>query len=155
MGVMVYLKKIDRIMANIEFQAEFAGAVAVFQPFRISDHAPAILWLPRKAKFVPRPFKFSNVLVHNTSFAQVVAENWKHENSGFQMFQVVKRLKALKKPLRKLMFDKGNLHNKVTVLRHELDEVQQALDLLMIVFEKNRLRTYMLIMMLFWMRNVS
>ncbi|GJT69853.1 hypothetical protein Tco_1029139 [Tanacetum coccineum] len=48
--------------------------------------------------------------------------------SGFWMFIVVKRLKLLKKPLRKLLFDHGNLYDNVKKLRHELDEAQKALD---------------------------
>nr|GEV80301.1 hypothetical protein [Tanacetum cinerariifolium] len=44
------------------------------------------------------------------------------------MFKVVKRLKLLKKPLRKLLYDHGNFHENVKRLRHELDEAQKALD---------------------------
>ncbi|GKD05404.1 hypothetical protein Tco_1180378, partial [Tanacetum coccineum] len=42
---------------------------------------------------------------------------------------VTSKLKALKKPLRKLVHDHGNLHDRVNKLRLELDEVQKALDL--------------------------
>ncbi|GJT09944.1 hypothetical protein Tco_0856986 [Tanacetum coccineum] len=34
----------------------------------------------------------------------------------------------LKKPLRKLLFDQGNINENVKRIRHELDEVQRALD---------------------------
>ncbi|GKA25106.1 hypothetical protein Tco_0711139 [Tanacetum coccineum] len=37
-------------------------------------------------------------------------------------------MKALKNPLRKLVHDHGNLHDRVNKLRLELDEVQKALD---------------------------
>ena len=47
---------------------------------------------------------------------------------GHNMFRVVKKLKYLKKPLRSLFIKQGNLHEKVTKLRHELDVVQKALD---------------------------
>ncbi|GJS40533.1 hypothetical protein Tco_0565576 [Tanacetum coccineum] len=51
------------------------------------------------------------------------------ENLEFNTtFVVVKRLKLLRKPLRKLLRDHGNLHDNVTKLRHELDEAQKALD---------------------------
>nr|GEX91435.1 hypothetical protein [Tanacetum cinerariifolium] len=42
--------------------------------------------------------------------------------------KVVRHLKMLKKPLRKLLFDHGNIHENVKKLRHELDEAQKALD---------------------------
>nr|GEW46640.1 putative reverse transcriptase domain, reverse transcriptase zinc-binding domain protein [Tanacetum cinerariifolium] len=44
------------------------------------------------------------------------------------MFRVVKKLKGLTKPIRKLMYDKGNLHSNVIRLREELDKVQTDLD---------------------------
>ncbi|GJW58409.1 hypothetical protein Tco_0105140 [Tanacetum coccineum] len=44
------------------------------------------------------------------------------------MFKLVKKLRLLKNPIRKLMHWQGNLHNRVEKLRHELDEVQKALD---------------------------
>ncbi|GJV04201.1 hypothetical protein Tco_1337770 [Tanacetum coccineum] len=42
-GVDGILKKIDRIMANLEFFDVFPGGHAIFQPYRISDHSPAVL----------------------------------------------------------------------------------------------------------------
>jgi hypothetical protein len=43
-GVDGTLKKIDRIMANLGFTDLFLGAHAIFQPYRISDHSPPILY---------------------------------------------------------------------------------------------------------------
>ncbi|GJV95702.1 hypothetical protein Tco_1547279, partial [Tanacetum coccineum] len=37
------LKKLDRIMGNVEFMDAFPGAFVIFQPYRISDHSPAAL----------------------------------------------------------------------------------------------------------------
>ena len=51
------------------------------------------------------------------------------EVEGHTMFKVVSKMRALKKPFRKLLHDHGNLHDRVIKLRHELDVVQQALDL--------------------------
>nr|GEW24783.1 hypothetical protein [Tanacetum cinerariifolium] len=48
--------------------------------------------------------------------------------SGFSMFKVVKKLKHLKKPFRKLLYEKGNLHDNVIRLHDELDKVQTCLD---------------------------
>ncbi|GJS29618.1 hypothetical protein Tco_0490238 [Tanacetum coccineum] len=73
------LKKIDRVMSNLEFNDSFAGA-----------------------------------------HAQV---------SGFLMFRVVKKLKLLKKPLQKLLYEKGNLYANVVRCRDELDSVQTLLDI--------------------------
>ncbi|GJX28851.1 hypothetical protein Tco_0236930 [Tanacetum coccineum] len=58
-------------------------------------------------------------LSFNDSF--VVIEGWSKQVSGFHMFRVANKLKNLKKPLRKLLYDKGNLHTNVNQLRDELD----------------------------------
>ncbi|GKE53622.1 hypothetical protein Tco_1488778, partial [Tanacetum coccineum] len=44
-----------------------------------------------------------------------------NEVSGFYMFYVFRRLKNLKKPLRKLLYEHGNLHDNVNKLRIKLD----------------------------------
>nr|GEW49903.1 hypothetical protein [Tanacetum cinerariifolium] len=44
------------------------------------------------------------------------------------MFKVVSKLKALKKPLRKLVYNQGNIQDRVNKLRYDLHEVQIALD---------------------------
>ncbi|GKC29501.1 hypothetical protein Tco_1036795 [Tanacetum coccineum] len=115
-------------MDNIEFNTSFLRACEVFQPYRISDHSSAVLRLPMNSEKKPCPFKFYNLLVHNSRFKEVVANGWQISVSGFLMFKVVKRLKLLKKPLRKLLYDQGNLHSNVKQLWHELDEAQKALD---------------------------
>ncbi|GKD13427.1 zinc finger, CCHC-type containing protein [Tanacetum coccineum] len=122
------LKKIDRIMANSDFYDVFVGSSAYFQPYRISDHTPAVLRIPMIAAHKPRPFKFYNILAQNPRFKEIVSHGWMVNVSGFWMFKIVKRLKALKKPLRKLLYDQGNIHNNVVKLRHELDEAQKTLD---------------------------
>nr|GEW46208.1 hypothetical protein [Tanacetum cinerariifolium] len=47
---------------------------------------------------------------------------------GHNMFKVVSKLKILKKTLRKLLHDQGNIHERVNKLRLELDTVQKTLD---------------------------
>ncbi|GJZ05760.1 hypothetical protein Tco_0539553 [Tanacetum coccineum] len=98
------LKNLDLIMGNLDFLDTFPGAFAIFQPYRILDHSPA------------------------SKFHDVVSSHWNMHVSGHYMFQVVSKMKALKNPLRKLVHDHGNLHDRVNKLRLELDEVQKALD---------------------------
>ncbi|PWA89849.1 reverse transcriptase domain, Reverse transcriptase zinc-binding domain protein [Artemisia annua] len=83
------LKKIDRIMANLAFTDAFIGAHAIFQPYRISDHSPAILTIPTSHKFTPRPFKFYNIIVQNSQFKGKVKEFWDMDVSGFHMYKVL------------------------------------------------------------------
>nr|GEX99832.1 hypothetical protein [Tanacetum cinerariifolium] len=127
---MVYgmLKKIDQIMANLNFSLSFVGANAIIQPYWISNHALAILRIPMLSLTKPRPFKFSNIVVHNVWFKEIMVNTCQQFVSRFWMFKVVKHLKLLKKPLRKLLYDHGNVCENVKKLRHELDEAQKALD---------------------------
>nr|GEX91009.1 hypothetical protein [Tanacetum cinerariifolium] len=62
------LNKIDRIMANLDFNDVFVGANALFQPYHISDHSATILRIPRRPKFRQKPFKFTNMIVFGDKF---------------------------------------------------------------------------------------
>ncbi|XP_071738900.1 uncharacterized protein [Rutidosis leptorrhynchoides] len=123
------LKKIDRVMVNEHFINMFTNAYAIFQPYRISDHSPAVLKIPIMEVAAPKPFRFSNYLVHRDNFQSCVIEGWKLKVTGHKMYGVVKRLKALRKPICNLMWEKGNIHERVKQLRIQLDEYQVALDL--------------------------
>ncbi|GJY14273.1 hypothetical protein Tco_0383582 [Tanacetum coccineum] len=94
----------------------------------ISDHSPAVLKLPTLTSPKPKPFKFFNFLAFKTRFIEVMESHWNNQIVGHNMFKVVSKMKLLKKPLRKLLHDQGNLHERVNKLRLELDEVQKALD---------------------------
>ncbi|XP_071714785.1 uncharacterized protein [Rutidosis leptorrhynchoides] len=56
------LKKIDRVMANDAFISKYTNAYVVFQPYRTSDHCPAVLKVPTTSAKKPKPFKFSNYI---------------------------------------------------------------------------------------------
>ncbi|GKA67000.1 hypothetical protein Tco_0766808 [Tanacetum coccineum] len=122
------LKKLDRVMANSEFQDHFVGAHAIFKPYRVSDHSPAVLCIPMLSRTCPKPFKFFNILTSHDKFSDVVKDVWDQHICGFHMFRVVKKLKCLKKPLRKLLYEKGNLHANVVRIRADLDSIQASLD---------------------------
>nr|GEX05767.1 DNA-directed DNA polymerase [Tanacetum cinerariifolium] len=117
------LKKLDRIIGNLDFVNKFPGAYALFQPYRISNHSPAVLKMPSLSVAKPKPFKFYNFLAHKDKFSEVVASTWCNQISGHAMFQVTQKMKLLKKPLRKLLHDQGNLHERVDRLCVELDAV--------------------------------
>ncbi|GJU62334.1 hypothetical protein Tco_1244169 [Tanacetum coccineum] len=122
------IELIDVPRSGIQFTNGFVGNYAVFQPYGISDHSPAVLRIPLQTKFSPKPFKFANVVTTFPRFEEVVKEGWNAQFRGFYMFSVVKKLKLLKKPLRKLLYEKGNLHDNVNRLRIEMEHVQADLD---------------------------
>nr|GEU31112.1 hypothetical protein [Tanacetum cinerariifolium] len=106
----------------------FLGVHAIFKPYRISDHSPSVLSIGSRVKVKPKPFKYFNVSILDKRFKDVVRVGWYLHVSGFHMFRVVRRLKGLKKPIWKLMYDKGNLHANVVRFREELDKLQTDLD---------------------------
>ncbi|XP_022042210.1 uncharacterized protein LOC110944873 [Helianthus annuus] len=109
-------RKIDRVMGNSKFIDVFPDAAACFLPYRISDHTPYTLVLPNIKKDKAKPFKFVNLLAEKKEFLDEVKRVWDTEVNGHAMFQVVKKLKCLKSPMRKLMYKQGNLHEKVKIL---------------------------------------
>ncbi|XP_022007434.1 uncharacterized protein LOC110906639 [Helianthus annuus] len=98
------LKKLDRVMGNMNFIAEFPKSVAIFKPYRLSDHCPCILLFPNATRLKPRSFKFANFLVFKPEFQEIVNNNWTSNVNGVHQFKVVKKLRLLKHPLRSLLF---------------------------------------------------
>ncbi|XP_021991647.1 uncharacterized protein LOC110888429 [Helianthus annuus] len=122
------LKKIDRVLGNTQFVTLFPRVVALFHPYRLSDHCLSILKIPEAGKLKPRSFKFANFLVHKPEFLDIVTRVWNTRINGVHQFCVVKRLRLLKKPHRALLFKQGNLHNKTKDLQAKLDSLQQSID---------------------------
>ncbi|KAL7591715.1 hypothetical protein Lser_V15G35619 [Lactuca serriola] len=122
------LKKLDRVMGNSRLIEDFPTIYASFLPYGISDHSPVIIKIPLKMKYKVLPFKFPNVLTLCNELKPLVETHWRNEVNGIKMFQLVQKLKILKKPIRKLFKDQGHLSEKVTHCRKELDAVQVDLD---------------------------
>ncbi|XP_071718831.1 uncharacterized protein [Rutidosis leptorrhynchoides] len=111
-----------------DYSVEYDNVFVTFKPYGVSYHSPAILIFPVATATRHKPFKFRNFVVYKEGFDDVVLKGWRRVVVGHKMFQVVKKLRWLKKPLRKLMRYKGNLHARVVKLKVELEEAQMALD---------------------------
>ncbi|GJW71489.1 hypothetical protein Tco_0128406 [Tanacetum coccineum] len=95
------LKKLDRIMGNTEFIDAFPGAYALFQPYRISDHSPAVLNIPNLPFNKPKPFKFFNFLAHKSQFRELLSSVWSvnvdgEKSQGQRRWIVLERVKRRK-----------------------------------------------------------
>ncbi|GJR04220.1 RNA-directed DNA polymerase, eukaryota, reverse transcriptase zinc-binding domain protein [Tanacetum coccineum] len=102
----------------------------IFSPFNENPPIlPAILKIPNLTSPKLKPFKIFNFLAFKSKFVELVECHWNSNVERHNMFKLVSNMKALKKPLRKLLHDHGNLHERVNKLRIELDVVQKALDL--------------------------
>ncbi|GKA87512.1 putative reverse transcriptase domain-containing protein [Tanacetum coccineum] len=121
------LKKLDRVMGNVPFMSSFPIAHALFLPFMLSDHTPTVLIFLDILKPKPKPFKFHNYLSSKDKFLPTVSEVWSNKVDGCSMFSLVSKLKLLKKPLRKLNFDLGNLFDNVKRCKADLSSAQAAM----------------------------
>ncbi|XP_022003100.1 uncharacterized protein LOC110900521 [Helianthus annuus] len=124
----IIFRKLDRVMCNINCLDVFPNAAAYFHPYRVSDHAPCILKLPEVSREKPKPFKFVNLVADKRGFLEEVQRIWSTCIDGHHMFQVVRKLKLLKAPLRKILYQQGNLHQNVINMRKQLDECQVSMD---------------------------
>ncbi|GJZ31357.1 RNA-directed DNA polymerase, eukaryota, reverse transcriptase zinc-binding domain protein, partial [Tanacetum coccineum] len=122
------LKKLDRVMSNEAFTNKFPNAHAKFLPYLISDHTP-ILCIPTIIKKKIKAFRFSNYLTDKQEFIPILCDKWRHNIHGSYMYQVVKKMKSLKHPLKKLGWSKGNLFRRVELLRTQLQKVQTNIDI--------------------------
>lgn len=118
------LKKLDRVMGNAEFMANLPSAHVQFHPFLKSDHTPMVLTLSEIEKAKPKPFKFPNYITSKEEFLPAVTESWMGNVQGYAMFGLVTKLKRLKKVIRKLNYNQGNLFCKVRKLQTELERIQ-------------------------------
>ncbi|XP_022030851.1 uncharacterized protein LOC110931782 [Helianthus annuus] len=122
------LKKIDRVMGNMKFLELFKDAYVLYHPFRISDHTPCILKISPPPKVRPKPFKFANFITSKPEFRLCVEKEWAKRVVGYNMFAVTQKLRNLKPDLRKILFNQGNLHDKVADLRKQLDNIQMRIN---------------------------
>ncbi|XP_074305220.1 uncharacterized protein LOC141640268 [Silene latifolia] len=108
-GDMVF-SRIDRVLINDDWLAQFPDADITFHPEGLYDHCPctATLWptsIKRKGSF-----KFFNMWGQDANFLTIVNDIWDTKVEGFTMFQIAKKHKALKKPLKDLnMFSFSNV----------------------------------------------
>lgn len=123
------MRKLDRIMANTDFTNRFLGVSVVFLARGVSDHSPGIISFnggnPRKHK----GFKVDNFVLEHPKFLETVTKGWAMEVVGSFMFCFTTRLKGLKKPIRGLRSEYGNMAKRAELLKEELLRVQLACDL--------------------------
>nr|GEZ62525.1 hypothetical protein [Tanacetum cinerariifolium] len=113
---------------DICFIKNFPQAHAKFLSYIISDHSPAILCVPTNVRKHTKSFRFSNYITDKQEFLLIIKEKWDQNITGHKMYQVVKKLKSLKVPLRRLGWSKGNLFQREECLRKHIQDIQTNID---------------------------
>ncbi|XP_059669250.1 uncharacterized protein LOC132314395 [Cornus florida] len=93
-------KKLERALVNLGWTKNFPSSECTFLPPGISDHSPILITLDLNTPRRCVPFRFFNTWSSHPKFHSTVHEVWITYIRGTSMFQVVQKLKLLKKVLR-------------------------------------------------------
>nr|GEX76553.1 reverse transcriptase domain, reverse transcriptase zinc-binding domain protein [Tanacetum cinerariifolium] len=113
---------------NATKDLKFQAAHGVFLPYMVSDHSPVVLHIKNEFPKKKSSFRFCNFMVDKTKFLNLVNEACNKDIHGCHMYQLVKKLKKLKRPLKKLSWSNG---------RHIQDNILIAQELLRGYNKKN------------------
>ncbi|KAJ9535485.1 hypothetical protein OSB04_un001384 [Centaurea solstitialis] len=122
------IRKLDRILSNLDFISRFGNSFVHFHPWGVSDHALGVVSFSEDLTVTKKGFKFDNFLATHQLFLPTVKDIWQQPAFGSFMHCVLCRLKKLKSPLRRLRSSYGDLSKQVATLKVELDEIQMACD---------------------------
>ncbi|XP_074318028.1 uncharacterized protein LOC141654812 [Silene latifolia] len=100
-GDMVF-SRIDRVLSNDEWLLQFPNVSIMFHPEGLFDHCPCTISLATSGIRRKGNFKYFNMWGKDPDFLHTVQEVWDAEVEGYKMFQLVKKLKWLKLPLKRL-----------------------------------------------------
>ncbi|GJV90082.1 RNA-directed DNA polymerase, eukaryota, reverse transcriptase zinc-binding domain protein [Tanacetum coccineum] len=104
------LKKLDRIFINDAFLQKFQAAHGNGFPKKKSS------------------FRFRNFMADKPEFINIVDEVWKEDIHGFHMYQIFKKLKKLKRPLKMPSWANGNVFDNVMNWKDKLKSAQAEID---------------------------
>ncbi|XP_075092414.1 uncharacterized protein LOC142172648 [Nicotiana tabacum] len=90
-------KRLDRCLANLQFQQTFPGIEVQHLSKTGSDHSPMYLKCDIETPPIKKPFKFLNFWVEHATFKDVVKENWTADFSANPYIFFNHKLKKLKK----------------------------------------------------------
>ena len=129
MNKIEYFSKIDWIFINREWMDTMPSCKALFLLEGISDHYPTKVVLNEEYK-TRKAFQFCNVWTKHSKFLPIVQEGWMAHIEDGMMYQVVRKLKLLKKKLRELHAEEfQNIVNEANVdrgkLKHALMQLQR------------------------------
>ncbi|XP_057965498.1 uncharacterized protein LOC131156065 [Malania oleifera] len=99
--------KLDRVIVNQGWLMEDWNAQARFQfPGVLSDHFVSLVSLFEHQEMGKIPFKFFNMWTNHSDFQKIVEQVWGKHYDGYNKFRLVKKLQALKIPLKKELIAK-------------------------------------------------
>ena len=92
--------RLDRVLCNHHWIDSLAHSFYEYHDFATSDHAPMVLHFIGTANSDPKPFRYVNFWAQCDGYKQVINNAWSTGFNGSSQFQVVHKLKEVKKALK-------------------------------------------------------
>ncbi|XP_074318715.1 uncharacterized protein LOC141655539 [Silene latifolia] len=120
--------RLDRMLVNDEWLKDNPLAYAHFYSEGVFDHTPCVVQDQNNMEKPRRAFKYYNMWSQALEFKDCVRQVWSQNVPGTSMFKVIKKLKALKWPLKQLNKDNfDDVVNNKTRATMYLDYIQDKL----------------------------
>jgi len=92
-----------------------------------SDHAPMVLHLVVKDNYGPKPFRHFNNWAKCEGYKETIMKAWATHISGYPQYQVVQKLKEVKKGLKEWRKSEAiSTKSKVLSIRQDLKGIQHS-----------------------------
>ncbi|KAL0282661.1 UNVERIFIED_CONTAM: Retrovirus-related Pol polyprotein from type-2 retrotransposable element R2DM [Sesamum radiatum] len=121
-------RRLDRVLVNDNWLIRWPQASYLSALPQTSDHSPLIL-LGDQRRMAGGTFRFDNFLTSQPGFLQSVRHVWCHRIHGTKMYEVTRKLKALKPLFRAQRKNKGDLANNVCLAKGFLEKAQSLFDM--------------------------
>ncbi|XP_074277115.1 uncharacterized protein LOC141600765 [Silene latifolia] len=120
--------RIDRFLINHEWLSLYPNSYAYFLNEGLFDHNPCICYRRLDRAIRKTHFRYFNMWGQASDFLDIVRSEWEESIMGCKMFQVVSKLKCLKKPLKQLNRAKfSDIEKAADLARLLLDNIQTKL----------------------------
>ncbi|CAH9084953.1 unnamed protein product [Cuscuta europaea] len=95
--------KLDRVLLNETWAHLRIGCKAHFAEMEVEfDHTASVVSILNNTSLRPKSFKFFNMWLQHCAFTNILLQNWNVNIQGTTQFQIAKKLKLLKQPLKNL-----------------------------------------------------
>ncbi|KAL0304697.1 UNVERIFIED_CONTAM: hypothetical protein Sangu_3068900 [Sesamum angustifolium] len=119
-------KRLDRMLVNRAWLERWSHYSYLSALPSTSDHSPLIIQEDNRGTH-HMLFRFDNFLTKRAGFIDSVKRIWNHKITGTAMYEVVRKLKALKTTFRQQKKELGNLTENVKLAKGFLDKAQELL----------------------------
>ncbi|XP_074305806.1 uncharacterized protein LOC141641028 [Silene latifolia] len=120
--------RLDRVLVNHAWLQDNENVYALFYCEGVFDHTPCVVQYTAAEVKKRRSFKYFNMWSKSENFIECVKQCWQKEGYGTNMFKLVKNLKKLKWPLKRLnVADFNDVGNNASRAQMYLDYIQEKL----------------------------